>query len=84
MLESLAADTVSAMAKFETSRLDLVSRLNMLEVSKRCVLIEQVCSSMYSVRAYFRQCNDAILDVNPLLQSLQVRRALLSATADGF
>lgn len=72
VLEALAADYVSSLAKFETSRLDLVSRLNMLEVTKRCVLIEQVCSSMYSLRAFFRQSTDSLAEVGPMMQHLQV------------
>jgi BAR domain of APPL family/PH domain len=82
VLESLAADVVTAQAKFETSRLDLIARLNMLEATKRCALIEQVCSSMYSIRAFFRQCNEAVLEIAPLLQSLQVSVQLARSSAD--
>ncbi len=76
-LESPAMDAVMSLSRLELSRFDLISRLNLLEMSKRLELIERVCTALYSARAYFHQCNEVISELEPSMNDMLVRAGVV-------
>ena len=62
---------VTAVKRFESTRFEFARRVNEVEVSKRVLIMQNVCSCLYASRAYFSHCADIVAGSEATMRDLQ-------------
>lgn len=64
------AEVAMLRRKFELSRFDLVTELNILEMKKKFQLTERIVSAIYAYLGFFHSCHTNIATIEPAMREL--------------